>query len=208
MSSYHHGHLRSTLLEQGVELARAQGPEGVVLREVARRSGVSHNAAYRHFADRNALLAEIAEVGMQRLGLAMLAEMDQVALEPGPDRARARLRATGRAYVNFALAEPGLFAVAFASVDVQPDSSDLSVATQVDEQVSPHPYGLLGQALDELDAVGGMAPDRREGAEVLCWSAVHGYAVLHLDGPLHAVPEVERSAGLESLLDQIQRGLG
>lgn len=208
MTSYHHGNLRSTLLEQGVELARAQGPEGVVLREVARRSGVSHNAAYRHFADRDALLAEIAEVGMQRLGGAMLAEMEQVALEPSPERARARLRATGRAYVNFALAEPGLFAVAFASVDATPGDSELSEGTEVDEQVGPHPYDLLGQALDELDAAGGVAPDRREGAEVLCWSAVHGYAVLHLDGPLHAVPEAERTAGLESLLDQIQRGLG
>ena len=67
MSSYHHGNLRESLIEAGIELARSQGPDGVVLREVARRAGVSHNAAYRHFADREALLAEIARHGMREL---------------------------------------------------------------------------------------------------------------------------------------------
>lgn len=224
MTSYHHGNLRAALIEQGVELARSKGPDGVVLREVARRTGVSHNAAYRHFADRDALLAEIAEVGMLRLGEAMLTEMEQVAPATGagaaPERARARLRATGRAYVDYALAEPGLFAVAFAALDLTADepsettsgtapeaASEAASRPEAPAVVGPHPFDLLGQALDELDASGAMPAGRREGAEVLCWSAVHGYAVLHLDGPLHAVPEAERSAGLESLLDQIERGL-
>jgi AcrR family transcriptional regulator len=205
VSTYHHGNLRATLIEQGVELARSEGPDGVVLREVARRAGVSHNAAYRHFADRDALLAEIAAVGMRRLGEAMLSEMDAVAeTEPLP-RASARLRACGRAYVHFAVAEPGLFTVAFAAATPAPaDTPREPTSRPADAQ---DPYGLLGRALDELEAAGALGQGRREGAEVLCWSAVHGYAVLHLDGPLHGVPEEEREAGLESLLDQIERGL-
>jgi AcrR family transcriptional regulator len=208
VSTYHHGNLRATLIEQGVELARSEGPDGVVLREVARRAGVSHNAAYRHFADRDALLAEIATVGMQRLAEAMLADMDAVT-EPGPlPRATARLRACGRAYVHFAVAEPGLFTTAFAAITTAPDGAAPGPATESPESPeAADPYGLLARALDELEAAGALGDGRREGAEVLCWAAVHGYAVLHLNGPLHDVPETEREAGLQSLLDQVERGL-
>src|SRR5205823_5929132 len=112
--------------------------------------------------------------GMLRLGEAMLSEMGRVADEAEPERALARLRATGRAYVDFALAEPGLFEVAFASFSrtEEPGAVAPPEATGPD---SPHPYSLLGQALDELELSGAMAPGRRQGAEVLCWSAVHGY---------------------------------
>ncbi len=211
MSSYHHGNLRSSLIGSGVELARSNGPDGVVLREVARRSGVSHNAAYRHFADREALLAEVAAVGMDRLGEAMQAEMALVTDHDPVARAVALLRATGRAYVRFALAEPGLFAVAFAAPAIpdEPDAAPPPESAEGPEGPAPsnHPYELLGQALDELAASGGLRPERREGAEVLCWSAVHGFAVLHLDGPLRGVPAADRDVALESLLDQIERGL-
>jgi AcrR family transcriptional regulator len=216
VSTYHHGNLRAALIEQGVELAREKGPEGVVLREVARRAGVSHNAAYRHFADREALLAEIAAVGMQRLGEAMRADMDAVTASDARTRARDRLRACGRAYVHFAVAEPGLFAVAFAAVAAAPPDDAGKVDDQGGEKVGGNvgradpatdPYSILGRALDDLDEAGVLGPDRRDGAEVLCWAAVHGFSVLHLDGPLHGVPDADREAGLESLLDQVERGL-
>ena len=57
---YHHGNLRETLVAAGVELARTGGPDAVVLRAVSRQAGVSHNAAYRHFADHDELLAAVA----------------------------------------------------------------------------------------------------------------------------------------------------
>src|SRR3954467_4821962 len=69
---YHHGNLRAALVAEGAELARARGPEGVVLREVARRTGVSHNAAYRHFADREELLTGQTQLAMDRLEPPML----------------------------------------------------------------------------------------------------------------------------------------
>jgi AcrR family transcriptional regulator len=199
VSTYHHGNLRATLIEQGVELARSEGPDGVVLREVARRAGVSHNAAYRHFADRDALLAEVARVGMQRLRQAMQERLDAVDLNGPSDpglRALEHLRATGTAYVEFAIAEPGLFDVAFSSI---PDEDELDADTD--------PYDLLTHVLDEGVAAGVIAPDRREGAEVICWAAVHGFATLHVHGPRASAPVEERAATLEVMLDHVARGL-
>src|SRR3954453_22213761 len=115
VSSYHHGNLRPALVEAAAELARVSGPDGVVLREVARQTGVSHNAAYRHFADREELLTAVGEVGMQQLAGAMTAELATGEENEPVARAVARMRATGRAYVHFALAQPGLFEVAFAA---------------------------------------------------------------------------------------------
>jgi AcrR family transcriptional regulator len=199
VNSYHHGNLRESLIETGIELARTQGPDGVVLREVARRAGVSHNAAYRHFADREALLAEIARYGMRQLRAAMQREIDVAAAEDHEDekaRAAARMRATGRAYVDFAVAEPGLFDVAFSAI---PDEDGLDADSD--------PYDLLTQVLDEAESAGAVSPELRPGAEVICWSAVHGFAVLHVHGPRASAPVEERNATLEVMLDHIARGL-
>jgi len=201
MPAYHHGNLRSALVATAVELAAAHGPDGVVLREVARRTGVSHNAAYRHFADRDELLAEVARTGMTRLGEAMRTELSAVDVHEPAERAVARLRATGRAYVHFALAQPGLFDVAFAA-PLGPQSGLTKDTATPDD-----PYALLGGTLDDLVRTGSVTPARRTGAEALCWSAVHGFAVLHLRGPLRVVPEADRDASLELLLDHIERGL-
>ncbi len=193
---YHHGNLRAALVEAGAELARTAGPDGVVLREVARRTGVSHNAAYRHFADRDELLAEIASLASDQLAQAMQRRLDDVTENDPPLRARARLRATGRAYVEFALAEPGLFTVAFCPTDAADASPDGAA-----------PYVLLGQVLDELVEAGAFSPANRVGADVVCWSAVHGLSVLLLDGPLRGMPPPDRAALVEKLLATVERGL-
>ena len=202
---YHHGNLREALVRTAADLARERGPDGVVLREVARRTGVSHNAAYRHFADRDQLLGEVAIGGMQRLADHMRAEIDEVR-DPDPVvAARHRLRATGRAYVGFALAEPGFFAVAFADAAHEL----MAAAVTSDEPVAREhadPYALLNLALDDLVAVGAVTPERRRGAEVACWAAVHGFAQLHL-GPLRGVPPEERERDLEAMLSVIEDGL-
>jgi AcrR family transcriptional regulator len=194
---YHHGNLRTALIDAGAELARANGPDGVVLREVARRTGVSHNAAYRHFADRDELLGEIASLAGAQLEQAMLRRLDEVTETDPAARASARLQAVGRAYVEFALAEPGLFNVAFCPRDVvSPESMEDAAA-----------YALLGRILDELVAVGALSPDGRLGADVACWAAVHGLSVLLLDGPLHDLPAEAREGAIAKLLATVERGL-
>ena len=114
-----------------------------------------------------------------------------------------RLRATGRAYVEFALAEPGFFAVAFAAVAHE----GVAAHTPAEGAAAADPYALLTLALDDLVEVGAMGAERREGAEVACWSAVHGFAVLHIDGPLRDVPARERDRQLEVMLDALEHAL-
>jgi AcrR family transcriptional regulator len=196
---YHHGNLRAVLVDTAVELARSTGPDGVVLREVARRAGVSHNAAYRHFDDRAALLAEVSDRAYDELEQVMRDRIAAVQETDPVDRGTARLRETGRAYVEFALTEPGLFATAFTS------SAGADAHAAAEELTGP--YLVLNTVLDELVAAGALPPERRQGADVGCWAMVHGFAELVGTGPLRDVPPEGRAALLESILDLVHRGL-
>lgn len=199
-ASYHHGNLRQALLDHAVELARTGGPDAVILRDVQRAAGVSNSAAYRHYADRQALLTAVQIHGMGMLGDSM---MEALAALPnrGPKdrRALARLRATGQAYVNFALDEPGLFRTAFAPGGVH----------HTDESVSPerHPFQILSGCIDGLVAAGVLTPSRRDGLDEAAWAAVHGLAVLYLDGPLAAADADRKELITDRLLDVVSHGI-
>jgi AcrR family transcriptional regulator len=208
-ASYHHGNLRAALIDAGLQLARDGGPDAVVLREVSRRAGVSHNAAYRHFADRDTLLQAICARCMGLLARLMEARIAEVpdAREGSAsgvlDAARRRLRATGSAYVEFALSEPGLFTTAFA---VPPRLGYFEDGEGTGES-GLGPLELLGSRLDALVAAGGLPAERRADAELAAWAAVHGLSMLLIAGPLRELPEGERDAALARLLDTIERGL-
>src|SRR3954453_18661738 len=100
---YHHGRLRDALVDAGLELARASGPDAVVLRAVSRAAGVSHNAAYRHFADHQDLLNAVAERCMADLADLMRRRPGRVRVRDRKERAAAELGAIGRAYIEFAV---------------------------------------------------------------------------------------------------------
>src|SRR5215831_17510335 len=109
------GAVRDGLVAAGLELARSGGPDAVVLREATQMVGVVPNAAYRHFADRDELLAAVCAAAIRELSARMAAGVARVRGKYGdPAAARRRLRAIGRAYLEFASDEPGLFATAFA----------------------------------------------------------------------------------------------
>src|SRR5215468_8537011 len=109
------GAVRDGLIAAGLELARAGGPDAIVLREATQMVGVVPNAAYRHFADRDELLAAVCAAAMRELADRMAAGVARVRGKHGdPAAARRRLGAIGRAYLEFAAEEPGLFATAFA----------------------------------------------------------------------------------------------
>jgi AcrR family transcriptional regulator len=202
--AYRHGDLRRALVEVGVELARGGGPDAVVLRETTRRVGVVPNAAYRHFADRHALLDAVRSAASSILARAMEAELAAVA--EGPDRAataRRRLRAVGTGYIQFARAEPGLFRTAFS---VPKDLRDVADPAHAGAS-GLTPAQLLGSALDELVETGVLLAERRPTAGFLAWSAVHGLATLLVEGPLRGLEEAQIQETVRRLLDMVDQGL-
>ncbi|MEO6985336.1 MAG: TetR/AcrR family transcriptional regulator [Paralcaligenes sp.] len=203
-STYRHGDLRRTLLEAGIDLAREGGPDAIVLREVTRRAGVVPNAAYRHFASRHELIQAVRAAALSQLAKVMEAELARLRQGKNPvEFARASVRAVGTAYLRFAQTETGLFRTAFAATDqVEQDTDPAKAGT-----TGLNPYQLLGLALDRLVNAGALAPNRREGAEYLAWSAVHGLAMLIIEGPLHYLPAAHTTLITKRLLDMVEQGL-
>lgn len=203
-STYRHGDLRRALLEAGIELARAGGPEAVVLREATRRAGVVPNAAYRHFGSHQELLQAVRAAALAALAAAMEKELARLRRRgPQADFARASLRAVGTAYLRFALTETGLFRTAFGRPLAAPDpaAADRAGPGGLD------PFQLLGAALDRMVEAGALPAERRPGAEHLAWSAVHGLALLLVDGPLYGMARARVQALTGRLLDMVEQGL-
>ena len=195
--------MRDGLIAAGVEMARTGGPDAVVLREATRMVGVVPNAAYRHFADHDALLAAVCTAAMGELAARMAAGVARVRGQPGnAAAARRRLRAIGVAYLDFAREEPGLFATAF-SVPQRHAYGPRDDATGQDRT----PLGQLRTVLDELVDAGVLDGKRRDGIEYPIWSAVHGLAVLAGQGPLRGVPDATRRQVEELTLSFIEEGL-
>jgi AcrR family transcriptional regulator len=207
-SGYHHGDLRAALIEAGLHLTRSGGPEALTIREATRRAGVSPNAAYRHFADREALLGAVAIAIQERMAARML--------EPGRQRgsaqtrARNQLRAVGLGYIEFALDEPGWFAVAFfggGEAKLGPPHESSSDLTALGDDRVPPPFRALEDALDAMTDAGVLPPSRRAGAEWPCWSAAHGFAELALRGPLQRCSRRELETLARRTVDDVIAGL-
>jgi AcrR family transcriptional regulator len=200
-STYHHGDLRNALLRAAAELAERDGPEGVTIRSAARMVGVTPTAAYRHFAGHDELLTAVKHEAVTRLGRAMRRYLDRVPRDG--DAALAAVRhgmATGRGYVGFAVAEPGLFRTAFFRPKTPTEEA---MAERKDD-----PFQLLSEGLDELVRVGYLAPESRPMAEFAAWSSVHGLAVMLIDGPLLDAPREAREQAITRTLQTLIRGLG
>ena len=150
--------------------------------------GVVPNAAYRHFADRDELLAAVCTAALRELAVRMAAGIARVRGKHGDPRAAGRrLQAIGTAYLAFARDEPGLFATVFALPQHHTYGASDGGTGQADS-----PLGLLRTALDELVDAGVLQPKRRDGLEYPIWSAVHGLAVLTGQGPLRDLPDASR----------------
>lgn len=165
---YHHGALRQALLAAAEARLAQNGPDGLTLRAIARDVGASHTAPRNHFDDLTGLLSELAAVGFERFTDHMRAAADD---QPTPT---ARLNAIGRAYVEFAIANPGLFQLMFRGERLDGarpalrDAMASAYAVLQETVASAHPPGDTDMTVRVTRA----------------WSMAHGFAMLLLDGRL------------------------
>ncbi|WP_181789773.1 TetR/AcrR family transcriptional regulator [Streptomyces phytophilus] len=209
-AGYHHGDLRNALVDAASELARGGGPEAVVLREAARRVGVSPTAAYRHFANQADLLQAVKDEGQRRLADSMEEAIAETEPRPGGDpaeAAKARLMALGFGYVRFAVTEPGMYRTAFCRAGPDREKWTEEGGAAELRPGDARSFRLLVGAVDAIDAAGVMRPGSRTGAEFAAWSSVHGLAMLILDGPLHDLPPRQREVIVTRTLTTILDGL-
>ncbi len=167
--NYHHGDLKGALLEAIRQLIERDGPDGFSIAEACRMAGVSTAAPYKHFKDRDDMLRGIVVQGMARL----YAEMTR-AVDTNPPGSNDRVAALGRAYVDFARHEPGVFRMMFSLAKANAGDEELTAAGDaanalVERVVSEH----LDIPLD--------APETSLRAYAL-WCFVHGHCFLMLDG--------------------------
>lgn len=165
--AYHHGDLHNALIEAGLAALEANDAAGLSLRALARELGVSANAVYRHFADKDALLSALAAEGFRRFGQAQAQAQARADTDP---------IATGLGYVRFAQQHPALFRLMFGSFTRGCDSTELQEAamaafTQLLE--GSRPAGHTGP-IDEATLLHALAR----------WSLVHGLSHLLLEGQL------------------------
>jgi AcrR family transcriptional regulator len=201
--SYHHGDLRNALLEASLALVAQEGVERFSLREAARAVGVSPAAAYRHFEDKDALLAALAHDAFGRLAQGMERAISRVPGEPG-SRAHAVgvFVAVGQAYVEFAVQHPSHFRVMFGpwcAHEEKPSGPGTAGARDS--------YTILVNSLDALVASGAIRAEARAGAEIVAWASVHGLASLIVEGTMK-LTRAERGQAMRHMARTILAGLG
>jgi AcrR family transcriptional regulator len=178
--TYHHGNLRDALVSAGLEILEREGPSALSLRAVARKAGVSHAAPAHHFPTLGHLLAEIAAEGFKAFVSSLNAAAAQGAQDPA-----SRLKAMGRAYVDFAMAHDALYALMF-------QTTGITVWTDTLEHAARSAWNQLADAVAAILDRSAQDPVTRAGA-VRVWSLVHGFGSLSIDQRFP--PDVRGNAG-------------
>lgn len=180
---YHHGDLRNSLIQYGLLLLEDQGIDNFSLRDVAKSAGVSHNAPYRHFKNKTALLAGLAEVGFLRLYVAV-----QQAVAQAGNKTTEQLIAAGYAYVKQATHSPEMFRLMFAGLlDHQQGPTSLKNAADraYESLQSIIQQGVKDHSFREVDVCI---------LTTTAWSSMHGLAMLFIAGHFTPLSEEERDA--------------
>jgi AcrR family transcriptional regulator len=183
---YHHGDLRNALIQAGLGLLAAEGIAGLDMRKVARAAGVSHAAPYRHFADKQALLAAIAEDGFYQL-----AENIDIAIGQAPTTADAQLEQVARAYVQFALDHPAHMREMFSGLTVE------RAAYPQLHAAAKQAFQRVIQVIEQGQARQQVGPGDPANLSMVAWAQIHGIAMLLIEDQLPGVRGDEQAiAGL------------
>lgn len=190
-SAYHHDNLKEELLAAAVGLIAEIGARGFTLREVARRAGVSHNAPYRHFRDKDDLLMAVAAQGFDRLTASM-----QAAIAEGKT-AKDRFRLCGRGYLDFALRFPEHIQVMF-------DLPKPKKTTRSCREAGGRAFQTLLDCVIASQAAGAFPKGDPLPLAYVAWSAIHGFAKLTIAGQLPFRPRqaLDFSARIAAVLER------
>jgi AcrR family transcriptional regulator len=197
--SYQHGDLRHALIQAGHKLLSEGSRDALTLRAAAQLAGVSHAAPYRHFKDKDALLAAIAAEGFRLLTRHMRDEI--AALGLGADH-RSRLRAAAVGYVVFGVENPSYLRLIF---DGHPGVDDPDL-----RQAGQEAYQLLRDLIDEGLRTGRLRAGDPDELALAAWSMCHGLAMLIIGGsvPPPLTSRVEQVRTLAATLaDHLEEGL-
>lgn len=186
--SYHHGALRPALIAAAEAVLAERGTEGFSLRETARRAGVSPAAPAHHFGDAAGLLTAVAASAFRDLGDAL----EGASAAASRDE---RIRAQGSAYVRFALANRARFDLMWRAGLLKRDDADYAAAAQ-------RAFALLQQAVAGPEPTAAAPGGAGTAPSIACWSLVHGFARLAIDGEFGTAPG-EAEAAAEHLLPQV-----
>ena len=178
-SAYHHGNLKSALIEAGFDFLEADSLDNLSLRALAKHVGVTPTAAYNHFTDKMALMVDMKTDAFQRLD----AFLHQHIEHAEPDTSEGRMRALARGYVAFAFEHPGIFNLLFTWVP------DKEYFTNQLVECSGHSETLLRQTLTALLEAEGLELDHYQQSVAVfsSWSLVHGVTLLLKAGVVDAV---------------------
>ena len=188
---YHHGHLRSALLDAAEALIRERGLDGWSLREATARVGVSPSAAYHHFDSRDELVQALSDRVLAGLAERLARDADRAG------SGLSRLVGLGQSYVGWALGDPAIAGLAFGR----------GTRAEPHAPVRPHPHDVLAAELDRLVDDGTLPEAARPGAEYVVWAGVHGLAVLFAGGHLRVDRPGEVDREVERLVRAVLAGL-
>jgi AcrR family transcriptional regulator len=174
---YHHGDLRRALVEEALRTIHTHGVEDLTLRGAGARLGVSRTALYRHFSDKQALVAAVGCEGFRMLRLALSDAWER------NGKGRKGFEAMGVAYVNFAVAHPSHYRVMFGRF-IESCSKDPEF---VEEATAA--FQVLVDSLVEQQKAGLIRRDDPIMLARFIWSVVHGIAMLAIDGQLRGADE-------------------
>jgi AcrR family transcriptional regulator len=192
-SQYHHGDLRRALIEEALRTIQSDGVRGVTLRGVGETLGVSRTALYRHFPDKDALLAAVAREGFRTLRLQTLEAWDQ------GGRDWTAFESMGAAYIRFAVRNPAHYRVMFSGFVVG------SVDPELDQE-GAGAFQALVDAIVSLQRDGLMRVDEPVQLARFVWALVHGVAMLQIDGLLGA--QADADAFTRFALERLRTGTG
>ena len=192
--NYHHGNLRAALIKAALDLINEKGGGFFTIREVARKAGVSHTAPYRHFKDKEALLAAVAKEGFEL----MVQEMKKRMAGFG-DQPVLKFQASGMAYMEFALAHPAYFRVMFGSKRLE-KSRDPEL-----KQAAAASFALLLESIRECQEKGDIRPGNAMEMALAAWSMVHGFAMLFINN--HVRETGAMAMDLDEMMDVVTRTL-